>query len=100
MSTLPQSLESTGKPSQEMDLVTGNMRWIPCHDHCKTHMQAMVSWQEYIKNKSGTSVANRLDAARSKLITKNRHYLKTILEVLLVCSQQEIALRGHDESTF
>ena len=69
---------------------------IPCHDHCKTHMQA---WQEYMKNKeSGTSVANKLDAARSKLITKNRHYLKTILEVLLACSQQEIALRGHDES--
>lgn len=73
---------------------------IPCHDRCKTHMQAMVSWQEYVKNKeSGTSVANRLDAARSQLITKNRHYLKTILEVLLVCSQQEIALRGHREST-
>ena len=72
---------------------------IPCHDCCKTHMQAMVSWQEYAKNKeSGTSVANRLDAARSQLITKNRHYLKTILEVLMVCSQQEIALRGHDES--
>ena len=72
---------------------------IPCHDRCKTHMQAMVSWQDYVKNKvSGTSVANRLDAARSQLIKKNRHYLKTILEVLLVCSQQEIALRGHDES--
>ena len=39
-----------------------------------------------------------MDAARSRLITKNRHNLKTILEVLLVCSQQEIALRGHDES--
>ena len=72
---------------------------ISCHVHCKTHMQAMISWQEYEKNKeSGTSVANRLDATRAKLITKNWHYLKTILEVLLVCSQQEIAIRGHDES--
>ena len=73
---------------------------IPCHDCCKTHMQAicMVSWQEYANNKeSGTSVANRLDAARFQLITKNWHYLKTILEFLMVCSQQEIALRGHDE---
>ena len=67
----------------------GNDGIIPRHDHCKTHMQAMVSWQEYMKNKeSGTSVANKLDAAslRSKLITKNQHYLKTILQVLLVCS--------------
>ena len=70
-----------------------------CHDRCKTHMQAEVAWNEYIKNKaSGTSVANRLDAPRSQLIFKNRHYLKTILQILLVCSQQEIALRGHDES--
>ena len=60
---------------------------ITCHDHCKTHMQAMISWQEYEKNKErGTSVANRLDSTRAKLITKNRYYLKTILEVLLVCS--------------
>lgn len=72
---------------------------ISCHDRCKTHMQAMVAWQEYTKNKaSGTSIAHRLDSARSQLIAKNRHYLKTILQVLLVCSQQEIALRGHDES--
>ena len=72
---------------------------IPCHDRCKTHMQAMVSWQEFVNNKtSGTSIADRLDAARSQLIAKNRHYLRTILEVLLLCSQQEIALRGHDES--
>lgn len=72
---------------------------ISCHDHCKTHMQAMVAWQEYVRNKaSGTSITHRLDAARSKLIAANRHYLKTILQVLLVCSQQEIALRGHDES--
>ena len=72
---------------------------IPCHDCCKTHKQAMVSWQEHAKNKeSGTSVAKRLDAARSQLIMKNQHYLKMILEVLMVCSQQEITLRGHDAS--
>ena len=71
---------------------------IPCHDRCKTHMQAMVSWQEFVNNKaSGTSIADRLDAARSQLIAKNRHYLRTILEVLLLCTQQEIAFRGHDE---
>ena len=44
---------------------------IPCHDHCKTHMLAMVSWQEYKSNKeSGTSVANRLDTAGSHAIKR------------------------------
>ena len=66
---------------------------ITCYDHYKTHIQAMISWQKYEKNKeSGTPVANRLHAIRAKLITKNQHYLKTILEILLVCSQQEIAI--------
>ena len=59
----------------------------------------MVSWHEYVKNtESGTTVDKRMDVSRAKTISNNRHYLKTILEVLLVCSQQEIALRGHRES--
>lgn len=69
------------------------------HDQCKIHKGAMVAWQQYVNNKAkGTSIADRLNEARSQLVTNNRHYLRTILEVLLLCSQQEIALRGHDES--
>ena len=49
-------------------------------------------------SESGTAVDKRMDASRAKTISNNCHYLKTILEVLLVCSQQEIALRGHRES--
>ena len=96
----PQNLESTGKPSQKLDLVTGNMQWERMGlFHVMTAANPHASHGFLAKNKeSGTSVANRLDAARFQLITKNRHYLKTILEVLMVCSQQEIALRGHDES--
>lgn len=29
---------------------------------------------------------------------KNRHYIKAVINVLLLCCKQEIALRGHDES--
>ena len=69
---------------------------VSCHDNCKTHKEAMVSSHEYVKNtESGSTADNRMDA---KTISNNRHYLKTILEVLLVCSQQEIALQGHKES--
>ena len=72
---------------------------VSCHDNCKTYKEAVVSWHEYVKNtESGTTVDKRMDASRAKTISNNRHYLKTILEVLLVCSQQEIALRGHRES--
>ena len=36
---------------------------------------------------------------RQVLIAENRHYLKTIAEILLLCAHQEIALRRHDESS-
>ena len=59
----------------------------------------MIAWQEYTKNKEqGTSIADGLGAVRSRQIESNRHYLKAIAEVLLLCSQQEIVLRGHNES--
>ena len=59
----------------------------------------MVSWKEYIKNKANhTSIADRMNAARAQLVADNRYYLRTVIEVLLLCSQQEIAIGGHDES--
>ena len=47
---------------------------------------------------SGTTVDKRMDSSRAKTISNDCHYLKTILEVLLVCSQQQIVLQGHRES--
>lgn len=40
-------------------------------------------------------MAHRLDRSRSK---QNKHYLRTVVEVLLPCSRQNIPLRGHNES--
>ena len=39
-----------------------------------------------------------MDSARKEQILRNRHYLKSVAEVILLCSCLEIALRGHDES--
>ena len=41
---------------------------------------------------------DRLDSTRRLEIEKNRHYLKTIAEILLLCGRQDLALRGHHES--
>ena len=50
---------------------------ITCHDYCKTHRQAMVSWKEYIKNKANhTSIADRMNAARAQLVVEK----STLLE--------------------
>ena len=98
---LPQKLESTGKPSQKMDSVTGSMQWEGMElFHVITTTRP--TYKLWFPGKNMQRIRKvrflSLDAARSQLITKNHHYLKTIVDVLLVCRQQEIVLRGHDES--
>ena len=40
----------------------------------------------------------RLNGQRRQQITDNRHFLKTIAEVVLLCGRQDLALRGHRQS--
>ena len=68
------------------------------HASSVAHRQAEVAWHQYKCNsEQGTSITDRMNSARSVTIAQNRHYLKTILEILLFCSHQELALRGHRE---
>ena len=58
----------------------------------------MIAWQEFIAAEKHQSVAEQLGMARAERIKKNWHYIMSIIEVLLLCSKQEIAFCGHDES--
>ena len=79
---------------------TGRGGALTKHDTCMTHQEAVSNWCEYKVNlQSGTSVASSLDNARKEQISKNRHYLKALLQALMYCTTQEIALRGHRESS-
>ena len=70
------------------------------HDRCSTHKQAMACWNDYTANiKRHTSVAHRLETAREQVTKANRHYIKTLAEILLLCAKQELAVRGHRELT-
>ena len=72
---------------------------ISAHDKCTSHKQDMTCWNEYTTNlKKHTSVAHRLETAREEVIKTNRHYIKTLVEILRLCAKQEIAMRGHRES--
>lgn len=44
------------------------------------------------------SISQKLDLQQSKIIAENQKYLVTILETLLFCAKQCIALRGHNEN--
>ncbi len=79
---------------------TGNRGGFQKHDISKYHQVALMNWSQYkVTVSSGMSVATRLDNARKEQITKNRHYLLSLIHALMFCATQEIALRGHRENT-
>ena len=71
---------------------------ITAHE-CSSHKRAMACWNEYTTNiEKHTSVAHRLETAREQVTKTNRHYIKTLAEILRLCAKQEIAVKGHRES--
>ena len=73
---------------------TGSRGILQCHASCYSHIQAVSSWHEFKQNKEhGTSIASRLDSARNEQIRQNRHYLRSVAEVILLCSRLEIFLQ-------
>lgn len=52
------------------------------HNVCLSHKEAVVAWEQYKSTHHRGSVAEQLGSVRAELVQKNRHYLKTIVEVL------------------
>ena len=73
---------------------------VTVHDKSLSHKKSIISWKEFTKNvERGTSVVNQIDSLHKQEVKKNRHYMKSICQVLLLCARQELSLRGHDESS-
>ena len=65
---------------------------------CLSHKEAVVAWEQFQSTQQRGSVAELLGNVRAEQIQRKKHYIKTIAEVLLLCSKQEIEIRGHRES--
>ena len=58
----------------------------------------MVAWEQYrVTSERDTSILNQINSSWETTIANNQHYIKTIAEILLFCSKQEIGIRGHRE---
>lgn len=70
------------------------------HQKSNIHLESLIKVEEFKKTLSVTcgSIAHKLDSQRGKIVTENRQYLSAILETILYCAKQCIALRGHNES--
>ena len=77
---------------------TGKNDVLSKHGSSCTHRQSVVAWNQYKSNAQHiNSIADQLGIARAEQIAHNQHYIKTLAEIVLVCSHQQIALRGHRE---
>ena len=56
-----------------------------------------IAWEQFRGTSLTGSVDEQLGNNRSEMVKMNRHYIRTVAEILL-CSQQDISWRGHDES--
>ena len=89
----------TTKGFRDWKHATGHKGALMEHSRSFTHRSAVVSWEQHSLNtKQGTTIERRLDKLGHRVIQENRHYLKTVAEVILLCAQAELPLRGHDES--
>ena len=98
---------STSTHGEESFVRTGYTDWkhapgksgkLEKHNTSSRHVHAMAAWRDYITVKSSnTSIASRLSSQRKEQISRNRHYIRSIIEVLVLCATSEIALRGHRE---
>jgi len=75
---------------------TGKDGTLNKHANSIAHKNAEVAWHQYRENmKQGTTIPEWYNSNRTTTIMQNRHYLKSILQALLYCAHQEIALHGH-----
>ncbi|XP_066981204.1 zinc finger MYM-type protein 1-like [Macrobrachium rosenbergii] len=62
------------------------------------HKTSCIAWADYQRNKADkTSIAQCISEAYQKKVRENRHYIKTLGEIILLTVTQDISQRGHRE---
>jgi len=67
------------------------------HDKLNYHIKSVIDTDNFLKirNNPSISIENQLDTARSKQVNENRINILSIIEVIILCGRQELAIRGH-----
>ncbi|XP_068742056.1 52 kDa repressor of the inhibitor of the protein kinase-like [Montipora capricornis] len=65
------------------------------------HHDSVIKGDDYLSIASGKQkdICSHLSSQVTATIERNRHMLKAILDVIVLCGQQNIAIRGHVERT-
>ena len=75
----------TTKGFRDWKHATGKNGTLASHDSCLAHKQAMIAWNQYkVYTQMGTTLSEPINSSKAKTIEKTRHYLKTLVEILLL----------------
>ena len=70
---------------------------IKLHEASKSHLDSMVQWTDYQNSLRIGSIETILGGLTGQAIRDNRHFIKTIAQVVTLCAVQDLPLRGHLE---
>ncbi|XP_066969177.1 zinc finger MYM-type protein 1-like [Macrobrachium rosenbergii] len=92
--------------ADEAFIKSGFRRWkkahgkdgaIEKHISSQCHKTSCIAWADYQRNKADkTSIAQCISEAYQKKVRENRHYIKTLGEIILLTVTQDISQRGED----
>ena len=72
---------------------------LACHASSHAHKICMLNSEQFKLNIARScTIGERLDSESKRVISKNRHYVRSLAEVILLSAQQGLALRGHGDS--
>ncbi|KAL4149541.1 hypothetical protein QTP88_003470 [Uroleucon formosanum] len=69
----------------------------PQHEKSFRHKEASAKLAGYKSSKKSGSIISKVNTHHQQIVADNRAYLKCILDSLLYCARQGIAVRGHRE---
>ncbi|KAL4100753.1 hypothetical protein QTP88_020785 [Uroleucon formosanum] len=85
------------KPLQKFSKLTGKDGVLSVHNNNKYHLNAVRAGKDFLKTYScpKKQVINQISTQRLEQVKENRERLRPIIETLIFCGQQNIAIRGH-----
>jgi hypothetical protein len=89
------------KPLQRFSKLTGKDGDLTTHSSNQYHLTCAVKANEFLKRSatdSALDVRNMQDQTHRQAVLKNREKLRSIVDTILLCGRQNLALRGHRDS--
>ena len=67
------------------------------HEASEPHITASLKWCNFKESVRSGSIIAKMQAISRQDILDNRHFIKTVTQAVVLCSVQDLGLRGHRE---